>query len=63
MWFRAICECSICGHRQVSVFPAPKDVQAPIIPLECAGCHNMTAQPVCGQDDEDEEDEGDFAGA
>lgn len=39
------CECSICGHTEVAVVEIGDEETEPIVPLECAGCGNMTSAP------------------
>lgn len=47
-WWQGPTGCSICGWNGRSVIPIGREHDAPIVPMECPGCRNMTLNPIEG---------------
>jgi hypothetical protein len=45
-WWQGPCRCDICGYECRSVVEIGQGEDEPIVPLECAGCGNMTCNPT-----------------
>lgn len=44
-WWQGPVECSICGHQYRAVIEIPKELDSPIVPMECSSCGGMTCHP------------------